>query len=96
MTLPSNRSYENDRLIEEVNRHAYIDRPDFDEVGDCCLDDVVAQLITGLGEDVTREGLLKTPQRVERSLRFLTNGYQADVEYQSLTAHCLKQRVQRW
>jgi hypothetical protein len=36
-------------------------------------------LITGLGEDVTREGLLKTPERVERSLRFLTSGYDADV-----------------
>ncbi|MBW6455495.1 MAG: GTP cyclohydrolase I FolE [Trueperaceae bacterium] len=41
--------------------------------------DLIADLITGLGEDVTREGLLKTPDRVERSLRFLTSGYQADV-----------------
>jgi GTP cyclohydrolase IA len=53
--------------------------PDFDETGECSLDDLVAQLITGLGEDVTREGLLKTPQRVERSLRFLTSGYHTDV-----------------
>jgi GTP cyclohydrolase I len=50
--------------------------PDFDEVGDCCLDDLIAQLISGLGEDIHREGLVKTPQRVERSLRFLTSGYQ--------------------
>jgi GTP cyclohydrolase I len=53
--------------------------PDFDETGDCSLDNLVAQLITGLGEDVSREGLLKTPQRVERSLRFLTSGYHTDV-----------------
>ena len=52
----------------------------FDEVGDCVLDTLIADLITGLGEDVTREGLLKTPQRVERSLRFLTNGYSMDVD----------------
>lgn len=51
----------------------------FDEVGDVELTEVVSALITGLGEDVTREGLLKTPQRVERSLRFLTSGYEADV-----------------
>ncbi len=37
-------------------------------------------LISGLGEDVGREGLLKTPERVERSLRFLTSGYRADVD----------------
>ncbi|MFO8151387.1 MAG: GTP cyclohydrolase I FolE [Trueperaceae bacterium] len=43
------------------------------------MTDLIADLITGLGEDVTREGLLKTPQRVERSLRFLTSGYEADV-----------------
>ncbi len=53
--------------------------PDFDEVGDCSLDALIAQLITGLGEDISREGLLKTPQRVERSLRFLTSGYHSDV-----------------
>ncbi len=51
---------------------------DFDEVGETSLDGVVAELITGLGEDVGREGLVRTPQRVERSLRFLTSGYAQD------------------
>ena len=51
----------------------------FDEVGDVELTEVVSALIAGLGEDVTREGLVKTPHRVERSLRFLTSGYEADV-----------------
>jgi GTP cyclohydrolase IA len=54
--------------------------PDFDETGETTLHDLVADLITGLGEDVHREGLLKTPQRVERSLRFLTSGYSADMQ----------------
>lgn len=52
---------------------------EFDEIGDTSLDHLVADLITGLGEDVTREGLVRTPQRVERSLRYLMSGYGVNV-----------------
>ena len=33
-----------------------------------------------LGEDPNREGLQGTPARVEKALKFLTSGYQADVD----------------
>lgn len=39
---------------------------------------LVRQLLIELGEDPAREGLLKTPARVARSLRFLTHGYRLD------------------
>jgi GTP cyclohydrolase I len=42
--------------------------------------DKVRDILQGLGEDPNREGLLKTPERVEASLRFLTRGYGQTVE----------------
>lgn len=40
----------------------------------------VKNLLLKIGEDPEREGLLKTPQRVEQSLRFLTSGYGKNVK----------------
>ena len=42
--------------------------------------DKVGEIIAALGEDAGREGLVKTPERVEASLRFLTQGYWMTVE----------------
>jgi GTP cyclohydrolase I len=41
---------------------------------------LIQQLLEQLGEDPSREGLLRTPTRVEKALKFLTSGYQADVD----------------
>jgi len=40
---------------------------------------LIEQLLKELGEDVKREGLDRTPERVEKSLRYLTSGYGQDV-----------------
>jgi GTP cyclohydrolase IA len=44
------------------------------------MQEIIRQLLAELGEDPSREGLLNTPQRVEKALKFLTSGYAADVD----------------
>ena len=44
------------------------------------MQDLIRQLLAELGENPAREGLLNTPKRVEKALRFLTSGYTADVD----------------
>jgi GTP cyclohydrolase I len=44
------------------------------------VEDLIRRLLAELGEDPSREGLVRTPQRMERALRFLTSGYNANVD----------------
>jgi len=44
------------------------------------MQDLVRQLLAALGEDPSREGLVETPRRVDKSLKFLTSGYQTDID----------------
>lgn len=43
------------------------------------MKEIIKQLLISLGEDIEREGLRRTPERVEKALRFLTEGYKKDV-----------------
>jgi len=44
------------------------------------LADNIRDVIRRIGEDPDREGLVRTPMRVAKSLRFLTTGYRQDVD----------------
>ncbi len=39
----------------------------------------IREILAKLGQDPAREGLLRTPERVDQALRFLTEGYHADI-----------------
>ena len=42
--------------------------------------ELYTELITRLGEDPNRDGLVKTPERSEKAMAFLTKGYREDAE----------------
>ncbi len=44
------------------------------------MQEFIGEMLRALGEDPEREGLRDTPKRVEKSLRFLTSGYHADID----------------
>lgn len=44
------------------------------------LEGLYRQLMEGVGEDPSREGLVKTPARAARALQYLTRGYQQSVD----------------
>jgi GTP cyclohydrolase I len=41
---------------------------------------LVSGILDALGEDATRDGLVRTPERVEKALRYLTSGYAIDIK----------------
>lgn len=49
-----------------------------EEEGADPIEPLIAKMLSALGEDPQREGLLRTPGRVARSMRFLTEGYHRD------------------
>jgi len=44
------------------------------------MKDLIKKILAGLGEDPAREGLKNTPERVEKSLQFLTSGYKTNID----------------
>ena len=44
------------------------------------MEEYFSNIITAIGEDITREGLIDTPKRAAKAFRFLNNGYEKKLE----------------
>ncbi|MFK5950080.1 MAG: GTP cyclohydrolase I FolE [Methylococcales bacterium] len=44
------------------------------------MEDFFSKIITEIGEDITREGLVDTPKRAAKAFKFLNNGYDKTLE----------------
>ncbi len=61
---------------EEIDGYVKIDRYNPEKVARIASH--YAEILALLGEDPTRQGLQKTPERVAKALQFLTHGYDVD------------------
>jgi len=55
-------------------------RVSVEEQGDSEIERSILTVLSRLGEDPERDGLLKTPLRVAKALRFLTQGYEMNID----------------
>ena len=61
---------------DDVESYEKIDKYNQEKISN--LTEVYGKVLHEIGEDPSREGLLKTPERVAKSLQFLTHGYHLD------------------
>lgn len=59
---------------------AYKKTEQYDEQATTGLMESYRQVLTHLGEDPEREGLLKTPERLAKAMQYLTQGYHLDAK----------------
>jgi len=64
-----------DDMIEDNSMDGYLKIDKYNPKKIKKLSDAYHRILTEVGEDTAREGLLKTPERVAKAMQFLTHGY---------------------
>ena len=64
--------------MAEEFKEGYIRSDEYNDEKIKRIANMYSNIITDLGEDVNREGLLKTPERVAKAMQYLTQGYDLD------------------
>jgi GTP cyclohydrolase I len=64
----------------EANRTQSALRKTTPDLSQVSMQEMYREILSRLGEDPDRDGLLRTPERVEKALRFLTKGHSEDAK----------------
>ncbi|KRP11162.1 MAG: GTP cyclohydrolase I [Sphingobacteriales bacterium BACL12 MAG-120813-bin55] len=67
-------------MSEKSDHQGYTKADKYNQETTHKLMDYYSGVITALGEDVEREGLAKTPERIAKAMQFITQGYGQDAE----------------
>lgn len=70
--------HDDDNMQEENNLDGYTKIDKYNPEKIRSLSNAYSSILNELGEDPSREGLLKTPERVAKAMQFLTHGYDLD------------------
>jgi len=61
-----------------MTQSALIKEPVQDFLSKVSTEEIYRELLGRFGEDISRDGLLRTPERVQKSMEYLTKGYRED------------------